>query len=400
VVLVVDEKLLLGDILNHRIILNKLANHFHCQSYQIFFDDSIYALRDKLKLTATTRSFGDPTTTWYKYVEKFATNLQLSESILNCFSASFIKNKFNVDYFVTTLIEQDSELVKRFLKLNQHGNNTVKTAIASNKIHQNLNSKVIGQESAVSALCQGYLTSSIEAQQGPRLIYTFAGPSGVGKTYLATQLQSELNQYEKTGYVFNIFNMEQYSNERDASKLFGSGVQYVDASLGLLTTEVRAQPRQILLFDEIEKVHSVVIQSLLSILDSGLTKDQTSQETIDFSQCIVILTTNLGQDILKNNTQNNALSIFDLLQQPENPSNKTKLSPEFINRLAKGFPILFSELKVNHLVRLAEMQVNIVDTSAAHISYDWPDNFASLMLQSMSPDMADSTLKCITTKPL
>jgi cell division protease FtsH len=391
----VDELLLLGGILNHKVILNELANHLHCQSYQIVFDDSVYALREKLKLTATTRSFesSSTSTTWYKCAQKFAANLQLSEFIINLFSASIKHNKFDVECFVSVLVELPEQKIKAFIKLNEHGNSTVKTALASQQIQQSLNKKVIGQEVAVSSLCQGYLTSSIEAQQGPRLIYTFAGPSGVGKTYLATQLQSELNQYEKTGYVFNIFNMEQYSSERDASKLFGSGIQYTDASLGMLTSEVRAQPRQILLFDEIEKAHSIVVQSLLSILDSGITKDQTSQETIDFSQCIIIFTTNLGQDILRNNPQNTALSIFDLLQQSENPSNKTKLSPEFINRLAKGFPILFSELKVNHLVRLAEMQVNELDSSSAYISYKWPHNFASLMLQSMSPDISVRGLK-------
>lgn len=394
----VDELLLLSAIVNHQVILNKLSNYFHCQSYQIVFNDSVYALREKLKLTATTRSFESTSTTWYKYAEKYAVNLKLSDYIIACFSASIKDNKFDVDCFVTALVKQNSPQIKTFLEINQHGNSTVKTAMASQQIQQSLNNKVIGQEVAVSSLCQGYLTSSIKAQQGPRLIYTFAGPSGVGKTYLATQLQSELNQFEKTGYVFNIFNMEQYSSERDASKLFGTGVQYVDASLGMLTSEVRAQPRQILLFDEIEKAHSIVVQSLLSILDSGVTKDQTSQETIDFSQCIIIFTTNLGQDTLKNNTQNTRLSIFDLLQQSENPSNKTKLSPEFINRLAKGFPILFSELKVNHLVRLAEMEINELDSSSAHISYDWPHNFASLMLQNMSPDISVRGLKSSFSK--
>lgn len=397
-ILHVDEYVLFGAIVNHPVLLKPLANYFNCQTYQVVFDDSIYALRDKLRLTATTRSFGESSTTWYKYAKKYVSNLKLSENVISCFSASFKKNRFNVDEFITALMTLDSPVFKAFISLNQHGNNTVKTALTSHKIQQSLNKKVIGQETAVSALCQGYLTSSIDNQQGPRLIYTFAGPSGVGKTYLATQLQSQLHEFENTGYVLNVFNMEQYSNERDASKLFGSGVQYTDASLGMLTTEVRAQPRQILLFDEIEKAHSIVVQSLLSILDSGVTKDQTSQEEIDFSQCIIIFTTNLGQDTLQKNSQNAALSIFDLLQQSENPSNKTKLSTEFINRLAKGFPILFSELKINHLLRLAEMQISEGDSSSDQTSYHWPDDFASLMLQSMSPDISVRALKSSFSK--
>jgi len=391
----VDELMLFAAILNHSVILDKIANYFNCQSYQVVFDEKVYALREKLKLTATTRSFDSngTNTTWYMFAKKYAPNLQLNPLITACFSSSIDNNKFDYGIFVDVLVKQNGQLIKEFVKLNQHGNNTVKTAIASRKIQQSLNNTVIGQESAVSSLCQGYLTSSIEAPNGPRSIYTFAGPSGVGKTYLASQLQSKLNEYEKSGYVFNIFNMEQYSDSRDAMKLFGSGVQYVDATLGMLTSAVRSQPRQIFLFDEIEKAHSTVIQSLLSVLDSGLTKDQTSQEEIDFSQCIIIFTTNLGQNTLQNNAQNLQLSVFDLLKNSENPSSKTKLSPEFINRLAKGFPILFSELKINHLVRLAEMEVNELESLSAPVTYDFPQNFASLMLQSMSPDISVRALK-------
>jgi cell division protease FtsH len=395
VLLPVDELILFAAILNHKVILDKIANHFNCQHYQVVFDNDVYALREKLKSTATTRSFDSNGTsiTWYMLAKKYAVNLQLNTSISECFNASIENNRFNVDCFVAALTKQHSQRINEFIQMNQHGNNTVKTAIASNKIQKSLNNRVIGQEAAVSSLCQGYLTSSIEAANGPRSIYTFAGPSGVGKTYLASQLQSQLNEFEQSGYLFTTFNMEQYSDERDAKKLFGSGIQYVDSSLGMLTFAVRAQPRQVLLFDEIEKADGSVIQSLLSVLDSGLTKDQTSQEEIDFSQCIIIFTTNLGQDVLQSNPQNSALSIFDLLRQSENPSNRTKLSPEFINRLAKGFPILFSELKVNHLVRLAEMQVNQLESSSAQISYNWPHNFASLMLQSMSPDISVRALK-------
>lgn len=384
----VDELLFLAAMLNHKVILDKMSDSLRCLSYQLVFSDEVYDLREKLSLIVTTRTFESSSTTWYEYAKKFAVNLKLSELLVSCFSASIKNNKFDVDCFVNTLIKQSNKQINTFIAINQHANSTVKTALASQKIQHRLNDKVIGQEAAVERICQGYLTSSIETQQGPRLIFTFAGPSGVGKTYLASQLQAQLHEFEKTGYVFNVFNMEHYGDEKDAMKLFGTGVQYSDASLGMLTSAVRAQPRQIFLFDEIEKAHNVVIQSLLSILDSGIAKDQTSQETIDFSQCIIIFTTNLGQDVLKNNIQNNALSIFDLLQQSENPSNKTKLSPEFINRLAKGFPILFAELKVNHLLRLAEMQVNKIQSSEANLTYHWPDNFASFMLQSMSPDIS------------
>ena len=391
----VDEITLLAGIINHRQILEAFAIHFNCQSYQIIFNSEVYLLREKLKLTATTRTIevNNCTTNWYQFAKGFAVNLQLNAAVNDCFSASIENEQFNIDSFVNAIVAHESPQIKMFVEMNQHGNKIVKTAITSEKIKKELNRIVIGQDAAVSSLCQGYLSSSIEAPQGPRLIYTFAGPSGVGKTYLASQLQLQLNQFEKSGYAFSVFNMEQYSNERDAMKLFGSGVQYTDASLGMLTSEVRAQPRQVLLFDEVEKAHSITLQSLLSILDSGIAKDETSREEIDFSQCIVIFTTNLGQETLQNTPQHSSVSVFDLLRHAENPSNNTKLSPEFINRLAKGFPILFSELKVNHLLRLAEMQVSKVEPSSSYVAYNWPDNFSSLMLQSMSPDISVRALK-------
>ncbi|MCG6202324.1 AAA family ATPase [Psychromonas antarctica] len=394
----VDELIFLAAIINHKLILVKLANYFNCQPYQVVFNDKVYALREVLKLSASTRTFGNPSTTWYQLAKRYAVYLKLSKSVLNCVTESFQKNKFNVDCFVETFLRQRSPKIKKFLQINRRGNSTIKAAMNSQHIQNRLSNKVIGQASAIDGLCQGYLTSSIDSQQGPRSIYTFVGPSGVGKTYLASQLLPEINKFEQTGYVYNIFNMEHYSDERDAQKLFGSGIQYSDSSMGMLTTAVRAQPRQILLLDEIEKAHSTVIQSLLSILDSGITRDQTSQEKVDFSQCIIIFTTNLGQDVLQNNHQNSTLSIFELLRESKNPSNNTKLSIEFINRLAKGFPILFSELKINHLVRIAELQVNSANYTNMPISYDWPRDFASLMLQSMSPDISVRGLQSCLTK--
>lgn len=393
-----DSSMFFAALLNLNYLLDKTADRFQCQGYQLIFEKQIYSLRETISRFAETRSFGDPSTTWYQAAKKTASKLVLTKHLTSIFTSSMREGFFNSDALIDALLASSDDTTQAFIKLNRSGNNVITSALASQSIKQALNAKVIGQERAIQSLCEGYLTSNIHSQQGPRAIYTFAGPSGVGKTYLASQLLSELNRYEKSGYVFSVFNMEHYTDQKDSGKLFGSGVQYVDASLGMLTQTVRAQPRQILLFDEIEKANNSVIQSLLTMIDSGVVRDQTSQEEVDFSQCIVIFTTNLGQDLLVNNPQNQTLSIFDILLSSSNPTSKSKLSPEFVNRLAKGYPIIFSPLKVNHLLRLAEQElIKSVDDNSV-LTYQWPTDFAGFMLKTMSPDVSVRRLKSVFSK--
>ncbi len=389
----VDEITVLAAIQNQSVIMQSTADYFFCQPYQIVFSETVYDLRAKLFRFSESRSFGDPSSTWYQYAKKNVSKLKLSPFLRRCLVGSLVANRFDSQKFVELFLLMDSSEIKDMIGQNKIRNNLVYRAKSSQLIERQLNKRVVGQESAIASLCEGYLTSSINASTGPRTIYTFVGPSGVGKTYLASQLLADLNQQEKTGYDFTVFNMEHYADQRDASKLFGSGIQYVDASLGMLTHVVRAQPRQILLFDEIEKAHSTVIQSLLSILDSGVAKDQTSQEEVDFSQCIVIFTTNLGQDVISSNSENYLISVFDILRNSENPANKNRLSPEFVNRLAKGYPIVFNELKINHLLRLAESELTGKSTPDPQVQFLWSDDFASFMLKSMAPDISVRALK-------
>ncbi len=394
----VTEATILAALIHETAILDKLASNFQCQSYQLIFSEKVYALRSNLFRFSESRSFGDPSSTWYQVAKKCVSKLKLSSYVQHCFANAFTENKMGTGAFVDQLMLSNDDDVSYIEFNNKRTNNLVFRSLSSQGIKRKLSKKVIGQESAINSLCQGYLTSSIDSQQGPRTIYTFVGPSGVGKTFLASQLLCELNEYEKTGYEFNVFNMEHYADSRDGLKLFGTGIQYVDASLGMLTHVVRAQPRQILLFDEIEKAHSTVIQSLLSILDSGLAKDQTSQEVVDFSQCIVIFTTNLGQDIIANNPQNRSISIFDILRSSKNPSSKTQLSPEFVNRLAKGYPIVFSSLKINHLLRLADRELEEKEKPDPQLTFGWPDNFAGFLLKTMAPDISVRGLKGVSAK--
>lgn len=381
---------LFAAILNTPDLLLDLAEYFHCQPSQVAMPDEVYAKRTYLLDNAVTRSVSvnDLSKSWYSIASSYALHLNFTDEAQQCVNQiSKLKGVAGAD-FVTKLMRLDLPFITQLKQLNQSKNAIAKAVKISHVLNRELNKKIIGQVKAVSQLSNGYLSSSLASLQGPRLIYTFAGPSGVGKTYLGASFCELLNQYEQSGYAFTEFNMEQYSHEKDAMKLFGSGVQYTDASLGTLTSKVRALPRHILLFDEIEKAHSTVIQSLLSLLDKGIAQDQTSQELIDFKQCIVIFTSNLGQEVLARNTQKHALNVFDVLRQAANPSSGTRLSFEFINRLAKGYSVLFSSLRANHYLHIAEQAVSQPAKTNHNVTFNWPVRFSSFLVKALAPEIS------------
>jgi len=386
----IDCILVLSALIGTPSFLATLASQFQCQSSQVFMPDDVYHTRKNLKHKAVTRSFSvnnETTKNWYQITKSFAANLVLSENVKSCCDSAFTDNEFNTSLFIEALLQLQHHSIAKLNLLNQCGNRIGQAVKVEQQLKRDLNKQVIGQREAIESLTKGYLTSNIGLSEGPRLIFTFAGPSGVGKTYLSSIFCDLLNQYEQSGYAFTTFNMEQYADKQDAMKLFGSGLQYNEANLGVLTSAVRAQPRQVLLFDEIEKAHANVTQSLLSILDKGIAQDQTSQEFISFEQCIVIFTTNLGQEVLTNNHQKHQLNIFDVLRHAENPATKTKLSVEFINRLAKGYSVAFNPLQINHFVYLAEKELCKVTDYQEMLEFKWPENFASFLLQSLAPEI-------------
>ena len=396
----VEVSSLFAAIMNIPEMLLELAEYFHCQPSQLIMPENVYSKRTYLLENAVTRSFSvnDVSKTWYSIASSYALYLNFTDEAQQCVNQiSELKGVVGSE-FVDKLMRLNLPFITQLKQLNHSKNAIAKAVKISQALNRELNKKIIGQVKAVSHLSNGYLSSSLVSPDGPRLIYTFAGPSGVGKTYLGSSFCELLNQHEQSGYAFTEFNMEQYSHEKDAMKLFGTGVQYTDASLGTLTSKVRACPRHILLFDEIEKAHNTVIQTLLGMLDKGVAQDQTSQELINFKQCIVIFTSNLGQDVLAKNTQGHALNVFDVLRQTANPSSGTKLSFEFINRLAKGYSVLFSSLRANHYLHIAEQAVNQSAKTNHNVTFYWPMRFSSFLVRALAPEISARQLGTILSK--
>ncbi len=378
-----------NSILASPVMLKQLSKKLGLHPWQVIFPKSVLNIRTTLSEIVDPRTSNDGSSsskTWFKHGENFTPFLTFSKEVMDCLQQSHIDGLFDIPKFFEAFLQLDNKLVAAFKKTNGKSYSALHLARKSKLLTEQLSNKVIGQNQAIESVSKGFLSSSLKPNQGPRLIYTFLGPSGVGKTYLASQFTELLQSLEGNDYQFSSYSMENYADERDGARLFGSGAQYTDSAMGLLTTSVKCYPRQVIVFDEIEKAHTNVIQSLLSILDTGIGKDVTSSDEIDFSQCIVIFTSNLGQEKFAQNKTGKELNVLDILATSKNPNSGVKLAPEFINRLTKGYPILFNALKVNHFINLAEREINS-SKSVSGLTFNFNDRFSSFLIQTICPDL-------------
>ncbi|MBA6377341.1 AAA family ATPase, partial [Colwellia sp. BRX8-2] len=380
--------------------LKCLADYFSTLPYQLKFLPSTLQVRSILDTVVdkrTSQANEQGSKSWYCYAIKKASLLVFDDDVGLCLKHACSNGQIDLINFFDSLLNTEHAAVVGFNKANREPIQTLQVVKASKALKAQLLTKVIGQDSAINSLAKGFLASTLKPSQGPRLIYTFVGPSGVGKTYSASLFAEYLKENEGSDYIFSSYNMEGYADERDAMKLFGSGSQYVDSALGLLTTSVRNYPRQVILFDEIEKAHNTVTTSLLTLLDSGVVNDNTIQVPVDFSQCIIIFTSNLGQETFLKNKTEQSLSVFDVLKTAKNPNTGVGFSPELVNRLSKGYPVIFNSLKMNHLIRLAEKEVASTFNHKG-ISFNYSPEFSSFLLQSISPDISVRRLQTSIAK--
>ncbi|MDR0575105.1 MAG: AAA family ATPase [Tannerella sp.] len=219
--------------------------------------------------------------------------------------------------------------------------------------------KVFGQDHAVHAFAEGLFSAEIlaEADDGrlqPRAIFVFAGPPGVGKTFLAEQAAGRLS------IPFKRFDMSSFADHQAHSNLIGFAPSYKDARPGLLTGFVRDNPYSILLFDEIEKAHLNTIQLFLQILDAGILYDDFLDKTISFKDTIIIFTTNAGKQLYEGEPKKTAAgfsrkTILNALERDVDPQTGLPFFPPTIcSRLATGYLILFNHLQACDLEKISE----------------------------------------------
>jgi ATP-dependent metalloprotease FtsH len=236
-------------------------------------------------------------------------------------------------------------------------------------LRRELLARVSGQDSAVHQFVEGLFsvevvgTADVHRRQ-PAGLFVFAGPPGVGKTYLAELGASSLDR------PFKRFDMSGYAHSHEATSLVGNARVYKDSQPGSLTDFVRCHRRAVLLFDEIEKAHSTAIHLFLQILDSGRLQDKHTEEQVDFRDTIVIFTTNVGRQLYDNDDAAGVYSahaafhrasVLDALRTECDPRTQTPFFPASIcSRMATGHPILFSRLRVDDLARIAQAELTRV----------------------------------------
>lgn len=217
-----------------------------------------------------------------------------------------------------------------------------------------LHKRVVGQDEAVKNVSDAILRSraGIQDPNRPMGSFLFLGPTGVGKTELAKALAEALFDDERN--IVRI-DMSEYMEKHSVSRLIGAPPGYVGYDEGgQLTETVRRKPYSVVLFDEIEKAHTDVLNVLLQVLDDGRITDGQGR-TVDFKNTIIILTSNLGSDILINGISD-AGDITEEAKRAVQERLHQYLRPEFINRLDET--VLYKPLSKDELVSIGELLID------------------------------------------
>jgi ATP-dependent Clp protease ATP-binding subunit ClpC len=230
------------------------------------------------------------------------------------------------------------------------------------KMEEELKGKVIGQDEAVTAVSKALRRSRADLKDPRRPIgsFIFLGPTGVGKTFLAQKL-AEFMFGDRDALIQ--IDMSEYMEKFTASRLIGSPPGYVGYEEGgQLSEAVRRRPYSVVLFDEIEKAHPDVMHLLLQILEEGKITDSLGRK-IDFRNTIIIMTSNVGAELLKKQTTMGFGAPreghdYDSMREKILDETKRVFKPEFLNRLDEI--TVFHSLEKSHLLRIVDLEVEKV----------------------------------------
>jgi ATP-dependent Clp protease ATP-binding subunit ClpC len=232
------------------------------------------------------------------------------------------------------------------------------------RMEEELHKRVIGQEEAIKALSRAIrrTRAGLKDPKRPGGSFIFAGPSGVGKTWLSKSLAEFLFGDEEALIQLD---MSEFSEKHTVSRLFGSPPGYVGYEEGgQLTEKVRRKPFSVVLFDEVEKAHPDIFNSLLQILEEGRLTDSQGR-VIDFKNTVIIMTTNLGtRDIAKGvnlgfQQAGDTAGSYDRMKAKVSDELKQHFRPEFLNRVDEI--IVFPPLTMDEIVDMVDMMISAVD---------------------------------------
>ncbi len=232
------------------------------------------------------------------------------------------------------------------------------------RMEDELHRRVIGQDQAIKALSQAIrrTRAGLKDPKRPGGSFIFAGPSGVGKTELSRTLASFLFGNEDALIQLD---MSEYGEKHTASRLFGAPPGFVGYDEGgQLTEKVRRKPFSVVLFDEIEKAHPDIFNSLLQVLEDGRLTDSQGR-VVDFKNTIIIMTTNLGtRDISKTlglgfHNSDDALGNYERMKAKVGDELKSHFRPEFLNRIDDI--VVFHQLSETEIIQIVDLMIHSLD---------------------------------------
>ncbi|MBB4929266.1 ATP-dependent Clp protease ATP-binding subunit ClpC [Lipingzhangella halophila] len=232
------------------------------------------------------------------------------------------------------------------------------------RMEEELHKRVIGQEDAIKALSQAIrrTRAGLKDPKRPGGSFIFAGPSGVGKTELSKTLAEFLFGDEESLIQLD---MSEFMEKHTVSRLFGSPPGYVGYEEGgQLTEKVRRKPFSVILFDEIEKAHNDIFNSLLQVLEEGRLTDAQGRN-VDFKNTVIIMTTNLGtRDISKGQAmgfakEDDEQTNYDRMKAKVQDELKQHFRPEFLNRVDDV--IVFHQLTEKQILDIVDLMVSALD---------------------------------------
>ncbi|MDN4473929.1 ATP-dependent Clp protease ATP-binding subunit [Demequina zhanjiangensis] len=232
------------------------------------------------------------------------------------------------------------------------------------RMEEELHKRIIGQEQAIKVLSQSIrrTRAGLKDPKRPGGSFIFAGPTGVGKTELAKTLAEFLFGDED---ALISLDMSEYGEKHTVARLFGAPPGYVGFEEGgQLTEKVRRKPFSVVLFDEVEKAHPDIFNSLLQILEDGKLTDAQGRE-VNFKNTIIIMTTNLGADAISRrqatgfSVQREGGQTYEEMQSLVNTKLKEHFRPEFLNRVDNT--VVFPQLSQDEIIQIVDLMVARLD---------------------------------------
>ena len=254
--------------------------------------------------------------------------------------------------------EDTSEQTERSAQPDSQEQNLADIVQRAREIQKVLLENVFGQDLAVNTFVSGFFQAEMLALTNrentkPKATFLFAGPPGVGKTFLAEKAAEVL------GLPFMRFDMSEYADKEANIEFCGSDKVYKNGKAGNVTGFVAEHPKCVLLFDEIEKAHINVIHLFLQILDAGRIRDNFTDEEVSFSQVYIIFTTNAGRNLYDDPNVANLSAmprkkILKALSTDINPMTQLPQFPAAIcSRFAAGNVVMFNHLGASDLLTIA-----------------------------------------------